>query len=187
MRGKGLPPYEFTLRLEQELDETHVEELYGRCADASVETGSGETEITFSREAPGWAEAIGSAIRDVESIPGLRVTGAGQEDLVSILEIARRTGRSREAVRLWAAGKRGPGDFPAPTWRSPAEERFWAWTDVARWVVENLNLAVEVSPVEIRWADEILKARSAVVEAHRILEEADEATRRQLGPLLDAV
>lgn len=182
-----MPPYEFKLRLEQDIDETQVEALYDRCADASVETGSGETEITFTREAPGWAEAIGSAIRDVESIPGLRVSRAGQKDLVSILDIAQRTGRSREAVRLWAAGKRGPGDFPAPTWRSPAGERFWAWTDVAHWVVKNLNLAVDVSPVEIRWADEILKARQAVAEAHRILEAADDATRRQFGPLLDVL
>ncbi len=182
-----MPNYEFKLRLEQEVDETQVEALYDRFADASVETGSGETEIMFSREAPGWAEAIGSAIRDVESIPGLRVSGAGQEDLVSILDIAHRTGRSREAVRLWAAGKRGPGNFPAPTWRSPAGERFWAWPDVAHWVRKNLNLAVEVAPEEIRWADEILKARQAVAEAHRILEVADDATRRQFGPLLDAV
>ena len=51
----------------------------------------------------------------------------------------------------------------------------------------DLNLAVDVSPVEIRWADEILKARQAVAEAHRILEAADDSTRRQFGPLLESV
>jgi hypothetical protein len=53
------------------------------------------------------------AVRDVESVEGLRATGAGQEDLVSMLDIAHRTKRSREAVRLWAVGKRGPGGAEA--------------------------------------------------------------------------
>jgi hypothetical protein len=52
-------------------------------------------------------------------------------------------------------------------------------------VSRNLNLAVEVSPAEIRWADEILKARNAVAEAHRLLDQADAATQRQFRPLLD--
>jgi hypothetical protein len=178
--------YEFTLRLDQEVTENEADALYGVCCDASVETGPHETLISFTREGPSLADAIGSAIRDVESVAGLRVTGAGQEDLASMLDIAHRTRRSREAVRLWAAGKRGPGGFPAPAWESPSGERFWRWPDVARWVREHLNLAVDVVPDEIRWADEILKARQAVAEAHRILEEADDATRRQLGPLLPA-
>lgn len=179
--------YEFTLRLDQEVDEGHADALYGVFHDGSVMAGPGGTEIEFTREADGWVEAIVSAIRDVESVPGLRVTGAGQNDLVSMLEIAYRARRSREAVRLWAAGKRGPGGFPAPTWRSPSGERFWSWPEVARWVSANLNLAVEVAPETIRVADEVLKARQAIADAQRILGEADDATREQLGPLLEAL
>jgi hypothetical protein len=178
--------YEFTLRLDQEVDEEQADALYGAFDDGSIVTGPAGTEIEFTREADGWVEAIVSAIRDVESVPGLRVAGAGQEDLVSILDIAYRTKRSREAVRLWAAGKRGPGGFPAPAWHSPAGERFWSWPDVASWVRKHLNLAVDVTPDEIRWADEILKARLAIAEAHRILGEADDTARRELGPLLCA-
>jgi hypothetical protein len=125
-----------------------------------------------------------SSIRDVESVSGSRVSGAGQEDLVSMLDIAHRTRRSREAVRLGASGKRGPGGFPVPQWRSPGGERFWNWPDVARWVRDNLNLAVEMVPEEIRWADEVLKARNAVAEAQRILVQADDAARRQFTSLL---
>jgi hypothetical protein len=178
--------YEFTLRLDQQVDEEQADALYGVFHDGSVMTGPGGTEIEFTREADNWAEAIVSAIRDVESLPGLRVSGAGQEDLVSLLDIAHRARRSREAVRLWAAGKRGPGGFPSPQWRSPSGERFWSWPDVAWWISENLNLAVEVPPDAIRVVDEVLKARQAVADAQRILAEADDATRQQLSPLLEA-
>jgi hypothetical protein len=176
--------YEFTLRLDQGVTAEEADALYGAFDDGSIVTGSNETMIEFTRQAPSLAEAIVSAIRDVEGVGDIRVTGAGQEDLVSMLDIAHRTRRSREAVRLWAVGKRGPGGFPTAAWESPAGERFWHWPDVARWVRGYLNLAVDVVPDEIRWADEILKARQAVAEADRILQNADDVTRSYLGPLL---
>lgn len=175
--------YEFTLRIDREITEGEADALYGVIDDGSISTGQGETEIEFGREAANWAEAIGSAIRDVESIPGLVVAGAGQEDLVSLTDIAHRARRSKEAVRQWTTGGRGPGGFPQPAWQSPGGERFWSWTKAASWIRENLNLAVESEPEELRWADEVLKARQAVLDAQRILNE-DEAMRRQLGSLL---
>lgn len=176
--------YEFTLRLDREVTDDEADALYAVIADAGIATGPGVTEIEFAREAPGWADAISLAIHDVESVPGLTVTGVGQDDLVSMLGIAHRTRRSREAVRLWAAGKRGPGGFPAPVWQSPSGERFWSWDRVARWVRDNLNLAVDPAPEEIRWADEIIKARQVIADVHRIFNE-HEGMRRHFGPLLD--
>lgn len=176
--------YEFTLRIDREVSEHEVEALYGVFHDGSVMTGDGQTEIEFTREATGWAHAIGSAVRDVESVGGLVVAGAGQEDWVSATDIAHRARRSREAVRLWAAGARGPGGFPAAAWQSPSGERFWSWTQVAKWIRANLNLAVDAEPEELRWADEVLKARQAITDAYRILDE-DADMRRQFGPLLD--
>src|SRR5262249_48309783 len=109
---------------------------------------------------------------------------AGQEDLVSLSDIAYRARRSKEAVRQWTTGGRGPGGFPEPTWQSPGGERFWSWSKAASWIRDNLNLAVESEPDELSRADEVLKARRAVLDAQRILNE-DEAMRRQLGPLLN--
>ena len=178
--------YEFTLQLDREITEDEADALYGAFDDGSIVTGPGGTTIDFTREATSWVTAIVTAVNDIEgAVPGLRVTGVGQDDLVSMLEIAQRTGRSREAVRLWASGQRGPGDFPAPAWESPGGERFWHWRDVARWAREQMNLAVEVVPDEIRTADEVLKARQAMAEAQQILRDSDDATRRHLGPLLD--
>jgi len=178
--------YEFTLRIDREAAEEEVEALYGIFHDGAVATGGGQTEIEFARNAASWAYAVGSAVRDVESVPGLVVTGAGQDDLVSISDIAHRARRSREAVRLWAAGKRGPGGFPSAAWQSPSGERFWSWAQVAQWIRASLNLAIEAEPEELRWADEVLKARQAITEAHRILDE-DQEMRQQFGPLLGRV
>lgn len=177
--------YEFTLRLDREVTADEADVLHGKFDDGSIVTGSDGSTIDFTREAPTWAKAIGTAIDDIEStVTSLRVIGVGQEDLVSTLEISQRTTRSREAVRLWTTGQRGPGNFPAPAWESPGGEKFWRWPDVARWVRQYMNLAVEVVPDEIRWADEVLKARQALAEAQQILRDADDATRRYLGPLL---
>lgn len=178
--------YDFTLNLDREVTEDEADALYGAFNDGSIVTGPDGAAIDFTREAPSWTEAFITAITDVETaVPGLRVTGAGQDDLVSVLEIAQRTRRSREAVRLWAAGKRGPGDFPAPAWQSPGGERFWHWADVARWARDRMNLAVEVVPDEIRIVDEVLKARQAMAEAQQILRDADDVTQRRLGRLLE--
>jgi hypothetical protein len=176
--------YQFTLRLDREITDDEADILYGIFDDGSIMTGTGHTEIEFSREADGWAAAIGSAVRDIEGVHDLRVVGVGRENLVSLLEIAQRTKRSREAVRLWAVGKRGPGNFPPHRWQSPGGERFWSWPDVAYWVRDNFNLAVEVEPEELHWADGVLKARHAVAEANRLLDQADDATRRQFGQFL---
>jgi hypothetical protein len=181
-----MAPYEFTLRLNREISAEEIEALYeAGCDDAGIETGAAGTLIEFSRQAENWAHAIGSAVADIEKVPGLRVTGAGQDEQVTMLDIARRAGRSREAVRLWATGQRGPGDFPAPQWESPGGERFWSWPAVAAWISEHLHIPVDVTPDEIRWADAILNARQAAADAEQALDEADEDTRRVLGPLLN--
>jgi hypothetical protein len=177
--------YEFTLRLGRSVTAEEVDALYDAgLGDASIETGPAHTLISFTREAENWAQAIGSAVADIEKVPGLRVVGAGQADQVTMLDIARRTGRSREAVRLWAAGKRGPGGFPTPQWVSPGGERFWSWPEVAEWISSRMHIPVDVTPDEIGWANAILNARQAAADAERALQEADETTRRVLGSLL---
>jgi len=178
--------YEFTLRLGRKLTADEVDALYDAgLGDASIETGTSGTLITVTRQSANWAHAIGTAVRDIETVPGLWVVGAGQVDQVTMLEIAQRTGRSREAVRLWAAGKRGPGGFPAPQWQSPGGERFWSWPAVAAWIGDKLHIPVDMTPDEIRWADVILNARQATADAERALDEADEDSRRIFRALLN--
>lgn len=179
--------YDFTLRLNREVSGEDIEALFiAGCSDAGIESGPNGTFMEFEREASDWAHAIGSAIQDVEKVPGIVIIGAGQDDWVTLLDIADRAGRSREAARLWATGKRGPSGFPAPWWISPSGERFWSWGGVARWLNDEHGIVVEMEPDEIRWADAILAARHATAEARRALADAPEPFRREFAPILDA-
>jgi hypothetical protein len=104
------------------------------CADATFAKQGSLTYAEFDRVAPAFADAVESAIRDVESaVPGLRVLRVEPDDLVSAADIARRTGRSRESIRLLAKGERGPGQFPLPDIRPGSRHPLWRWSDVMAW------------------------------------------------------
>ena len=60
-------------------------------------------------------------------------------DLVSVSDIAARTGRSRESVRLLVDGKRGPGGFPPPVGTVGNGIRIWPWASVLIWLRDRLD------------------------------------------------
>ena len=93
----------------------------------------GAAYADFTRAAPSFLHAVRSAIRDIETVRGMCVLRIEPEDLVTMAEIARRMGRSRESVRLLIAGERGPGGFPAPVSRLRERSPLWRWSDVAAW------------------------------------------------------
>lgn len=105
------------------------------CGDAMFGKVDGVQHAEFDRDADSLADAVISAIRAVEST-GLRVLRVEPDDLVTASDIAARLGRSRESVRLLIAGRRGQGDFPAPTSHLRTRNRLWRWTDVAAWARE---------------------------------------------------
>lgn len=113
------------------------------CADALFGRRDLVQFADFDREAPDLATAIVTAIEQVESLPGIRVLRVEPEDLVSASAIARRTGRTRESVRLLIEGRRGPGGFPAPASWVDAKTRLWHWSDVASWFMEKLGQRVD--------------------------------------------
>jgi hypothetical protein len=177
--------FDFVLRLNRMPDDEQIEALFDAgCGDGTFSGGPSGAVAEFHREAESWAHALGSAVADIEAVPGLLVTGAGQDDQVAMLDIARRAGCTREAVRLWAAGKRGPGGFPAPTWTSPGGERFWSWPEVATWLRDVRGIEADASPDEIRWADDILADRLRQMEAEQALAAADPAFTREFSRLL---
>lgn len=119
-----------------------------------------------------------SAVADVEKVEGLTVVGVLQDDPVTLVDIARRTARTRESVRMLASGKRGPGGFPEPMLVTTGGEKVWNWPDVGGWLRDRLGSEVELPPHELVAADRLLAARRA------LREENDEATRTELGHLL---
>ena len=129
--------YEFTLVLSgvRELTRDVLDALYeAGCDDALVGMRDGVAYAEFCREADSFPEAVLSAIRDVEAAgAGAKVEHVEPDELVTMSEIARRLGITREGVRKRVAGLRGPGNFPPPAGSLTRRSPLWRWTDVVRW------------------------------------------------------
>jgi hypothetical protein len=56
------------------------------------------------------------------------------EGYATLGSIADRMGLTKECVRLWATGKRGPGGFPEPVFITDGRMRIWHWSAVEDWL-----------------------------------------------------
>jgi len=128
-----MPEHNFTLVLSGPVND-RLDDLYDAgLDDAMIGEIDGVPYAEFDRDTPSFAEAVLSAVSDVEEVPDVRVLRVEPDDLVTAAEIAERLGRTRESVRLLIAGKRGAGDFPAPTSHLRHRTRLWRWSDVIAW------------------------------------------------------
>ena len=118
------------------------------CDDAALCERDGVVYLDFDREAATLDSAITSALSDLFSVDGVRVSHVGPEDLVTPAEVARRAGVSREAVRLWVSGSRGPGGFPVPIAGVDKQTRVWRWASVADWLIQNSLGALDVGALD---------------------------------------
>ncbi|MHB8719237.1 MAG: helix-turn-helix transcriptional regulator [Candidatus Dormibacteria bacterium] len=110
------------------------------CDDALFGVRAGVPFADFDRDAATIGDAVLSAIGDVErTVPDLMVLRVEPEEFVTASGIAARTGRTRESVRLWIEGRRGPGGFPAPVVWLEGRTRLWKWTDVSQWLSEAMS------------------------------------------------
>lgn len=125
-----MTPYQFQVRLDREPTELEIEALGTVCDDAGLSYGNGTGELDFERDAPSFADAVFSAITDVEAATGLHAAAVDADPLVSVLDIAERTGRTREAVRQAITGLRARR-FPPPANGAGARHRLWRWSEVA--------------------------------------------------------
>jgi hypothetical protein len=154
----GVAPhvYSFSLVLQGARDMTPViaDALYeAGCDDALVGSRNGVLFAEFDREAPSSAEAIISAIRQIESAGvGLTVVRVEPDELVSAAEIADRVGLNRETIRLYAVGRRGPGTFPPPVTRLRSRSPLYRWTDVAPWLAHHGGTAATNAIAELETA-----------------------------------
>lgn len=135
--------HEFTLIVDGPdlQEEAALAALYeAGCDDATVGRVGQIQYLDFTREAATFPDAVDSAIKDVENaVPGARVVYLEPDDLVTISDIAERTGRTRESVRLLVIGERGPGGFPPPATHFRSRQRMWRWQRVAAWFAERLG------------------------------------------------
>lgn len=134
--------HEFTLIVEGPdlQDEVHLKALYeAGFADATIGRVGSIQYLDFDREADTFPDAVYSATEGIEEVvPQARVVHLEPDDLVTMSEIASRTERTRESIRLLITGDRGPGRFPAPATHFRSRQRMWRWQQVAVWFAENL-------------------------------------------------
>lgn len=145
--------------------------------DATVsfdpETG-GAGIAAFDREAGSAVEAVASAIRQGRTA-GVEVRGIS-EDLVTLSEIAERAGRTLATADHWAAGRRGPGNFPEPRVHR-ARASLYSWAQVTSWLHEHRLAEVSLADVETA---RVCQIADTLVKAHRLKRQLPPGDRRLL-------
>lgn len=158
-----MPVYEFTMFLDRDLSDADYDRLFeAGLDDSSPGSEGGRGYVAVTREAPRLLDAIVSAVRDAVEA-GLRPVAIGDEDLVTLGQIAERCGRTHESVRLLAAGRRGPGGFPTAV--GSAKTSLYSWVEVSDWFAESLGVVVQPHDADARLlaaASHILRARALV-------------------------
>jgi hypothetical protein len=169
-RSSG-PCYEFGLVVSG-IDLDDVDQLdrllTGFDGDASVggtTTDLVEVVITTPGEDP--EVTVLSAIARISALLPTVTVRRLDEGLVSIPDIAQIGKRTRESIRLYADGKRGPGTFPAPIGVVGDAVRVWRWADVDAWLRHNAGYDFTTVPVP-SWAIDTINARLQLrASAHR--------------------
>jgi predicted DNA-binding transcriptional regulator AlpA len=151
--------HEFTLVLDREPKDTELEALAAAGLDPIGTEGPHPVLAHLSVDAATLPTAIITAVRAIERL-GIAVTGIQSTDLVSLKDVAARTGRSYESVRKLAHGQRGPGGFPAPL--STGQWALYSWAEVSAWLARHypaIAVAVTSYDREVAAADHLIRAR----------------------------
>ncbi|HXQ18705.1 MAG TPA: hypothetical protein VN781_03660 [Acidimicrobiales bacterium] len=123
--------FTFRIRLRDALSDEEADRLYEAFdEEIAIEEGPKGHFVGCEREAEHFLDAVLDALAEVITL-GFEPL-AVEDELVSMADIAERTGRSRQSVSMLANDQRGPGGFPravAGNVRSP----LWHWADVAAW------------------------------------------------------
>jgi hypothetical protein len=102
------------------------------CDDATISFQNGHIIVDFAREAETLESAIASAVKAVKKA-GAKVDRVEPDPLVTLADMAKRTGLTRAAMTNYFKGARARG-FPSPVAKVTSESPLWAWPSVARWL-----------------------------------------------------
>lgn len=147
------------------------------CDDATVSFQRGHIIVDFSRNAETLEEAVASAAAGVAAA-GARVQRIEPDPLVSLADIAARSGLSRAAISQYAAAQRGRG-FPPPVAKVTSESPLWDWATVAAWLFrqdrlsrQELTAAEVLKQANALLADGTIPTREALLRRRSTLETA---------------
>lgn len=129
------------------------------CDDATISFQKGHIIVDFAREAESISRALASAVKEVQSA-GATVERVEPDPLVSLSEIAARTGMSRAAITQYSKGQRSK-DFPAPVARVTTDSPLWDWATVATWLFKHEKLSKEAA-IEA----EAVRIANAAIQSH---------------------
>ena len=126
------------------------------CDDATISFQKGHIIVAFARDADSIHAAICSAVECVEKA-GARVARIEPDPLVSLADIAARTGLTRAAISQYSKGQRS-ADFPAPVARVTSETSLYDWSQVATWLYQHEKLSRDqaVEAAAVKAANEVL-------------------------------
>lgn len=152
--------YTISLILENvELTDDVLEELFAAIEDVVPSSIGGVVKITAPVEASDDESAAFQLVDEIQAVLPDAAPVRLDQDLVAIPDIAERTGRTRESIRLLVDGKRGPGGFPTPVGTVGDAIRVWPWAVVVEWFRTALGEDLEergVSPAAAAVVDACL-------------------------------
>jgi hypothetical protein len=129
--------------LDPKADDLEIRFFEAGCDDATVSFQKGHIIVDFTREAESLGDAIASAVAQVNRA-GAKVLRVEPDPLVSLSDMAARTGMTRAAMSHYFKGTRAK-DFPAPVAKVTSESPLWDWATVARWMFRNNKLDRETA------------------------------------------
>ncbi|HUE79446.1 MAG TPA: helix-turn-helix transcriptional regulator [Sphingomicrobium sp.] len=146
------------------------------CDDAVLSFQKGVIIAEFDREAPSFSSAVISACTDVLKT-GANIERIEPDHLVSLADMAKRTGLSRSALTNYHQGERGE-NFPSPVARITSESPLWDWYEVATWLHGRERIGREIV-VQAR----IVREANILIETHSL--EADQFVTRMTERVME--
>ena len=131
------------------------------CDDATLSFQKGHIIVDFAREDDSIDAAICSAVECVQKA-GAQVDRVEPDPLVSLADIAARTGLTRSAITNYSKGDRA-ADFPSPVARVTSKTSLYEWSNVAAWLFRHGQL-----PREKAIEAEAVRLANAAIQSHRI-------------------
>jgi predicted DNA-binding transcriptional regulator AlpA len=104
--------------------------------------------------------AIVSAMECIKTA-GATVNRVEPDPLVSLSDIASRTGMSRASMTQYSKGQRSK-DFPTPVARVTSDSPLWDWATVAKWLFQHQKISRETAMEAAA-----VRAANAAIESHK--------------------
>ena len=155
--------YEFSIiasGLNPEAEDFEQRFLDVGCDDATISFQKGHIIVDFAREAASIGAAIVSAMQCVNAT-GAMVDRIEPDPLVSLSDIASRTGMSRAAMTQYSKGQRSK-DFPSPVAKVTSDSPLWDWATVAKWLFQHEKISRETAMEAAA-----VRAANVAIESHQ--------------------